>query len=415
MAKRVRSSKLENRSARLRLAHRKKPYAVPIMRGVHLLYRRNKTAGPFMVRVCRDGEDWTERLGVADDHDEADGKNILTYWQAQDLARERARVGKPTSDLSIKALVEHYRTNLETRGRNTNNAARVLFHLAGTKLANKLVTASSLSDDLSEFRDQLAAKGLKPATIDRINRAFKAALNLTAETDERVTRRPWRTALKAIGGEEAGARNVILDDEDRRALRGAAYRDSDEFGLLIDVLDETGARPSQAVRLTAEDVQDDFTDRRTGKRQPRLMIPVSKKGRGTKRARSIPVPITPELAYRLRGRTGVLLKQADGTPWGEVNLTYYFARAIAGVEFNNSSKVTLYALRHTSIVRQLLANVPVRVVAALHDTSVVMIERNYSKYIADHADELARAALPRPAEVVSLPPPRAAHGSIRYE
>jgi hypothetical protein len=49
----------------------------------------------------------------------------------------------------------------------------------------------------------------------------------------------------------------------------------------------------------------------------------------------------------------------------------------------------------------------VRVVAVLHDTSVVMIERDYSKYIADHADELARAALPAPAEVVSLDDRRA--------
>jgi hypothetical protein len=55
--------------------------------------------------------------------------------------------------------------------------------------------------------------------------------------------------------------------------------------------------------------------------------------------------------------------------------------------------VTIYALRHTSIVRQLLANVPVRVVAALHDTSIVMIERNYSEYIADHSDDLARPTL----------------------
>jgi integrase len=382
------------------------------MRGVHLLYRRNKTAGPFMLRVCRGGEDWTEPLGIADDYDEADGKDVLTYWQAQDLARERARGGRPTSDLSIKARVESYMADLVRRGRDTENASRVLFHLAGTKLADKLVTASSLCDDLIEFRDQLTAKGLKPATIDRINRAFKAALNLTADNDERITRRPWKTALKAIGGEEAGARNVVLDDDDRRALRGAAYLDSDEFGLLIDVLDETGARPSQVVRLTAEDVQDDFTDRRTGKRQPRLMMPVSRKGSGMKKARSIPMPITPELAGRLRGRSGVLLKRANGTSWSEVNLTHYFARAMEGVEFNNPSKVTPYALRHTSIVRQLLGNVPVRVVAALHDTSVVMIERNYSKYIADHADELARASLPAPAEVVSLDEQRPAHRSV---
>ena len=64
MAPRVRSSKLENRSARLRLARRKKPYSVPIMRGVHLLYRRNKTAGPFMVRVCHSLKIGPRRLAL---------------------------------------------------------------------------------------------------------------------------------------------------------------------------------------------------------------------------------------------------------------------------------------------------------------------------------------------------------------
>jgi hypothetical protein len=402
MAPRVRSSKLENRSARLRLARRRKPYYETIIRGVQLGYRRNSTAGTWGVRDTRNGADWTERLGTADDYDEADGKNILTYWQAQDLARERARVGKATNDLTIKARVERYRTDLETRGHDPANAARVLSHLEGTKLANKLQTAASLSKDLSEWRGQLAAKGLKPATIDRTTRALKAALNLAADNDERITRRPWKTALKAIGGEEAGAGNVILDDADRRTLRGAAYRVSAEFGLLIDVLDETGARPSQVVRLTGEDVQDNFTDRRNGKRQPRLMMPTSRKGNDTKKIRSIPVPITPELADRLKGRAGVLLKRATGVSWGDMNLAQYFNAAMKGVVFNNPSKVTMCALRHTSIVRQLLANVPVRVVAALHDTSVIMIERNYSRFIADHIDELARVALPQPTEIVLL-------------
>jgi hypothetical protein len=44
-------------------------------------------------------------------------------------------------------------------------------------------------------------------------------------------------------------------------------------------------------------------------------------------------------------------------------------------------------------VRQLLAGVPVRVVAVNHDTSIPMIERTYSRYIGDHADALARKAL----------------------
>ena len=352
-----------------------------------------------MLRIVRGDEDWTERLGIADDYDDADGKDILTYWQAQDRARERARIGKATGDDTIKAKVERYKADLENRGRDPKNAARVLSHLSET-LAGRTVTASSLSDDLADFRETLGKK-VKPATVDRITAAFKAALNFAADGDDRITRRPWKTALKAVSHSEGEPRNVILDEADKRTLRGAAHRHSEEFGLLIDVLDETGARPSQAARLTGEDVQADFIDRRNGKRQPRLMMPVSHKGRGKKAVTHRPVPITEGLANRLKGRgNGVLLKRADGKPWAEINLAHYFVDVMEGVKFNNPAKVTMYALRHTSIVRQLLANVPVRVVAALHDTSVLMIERNYSRHIADHADELARATLPETAAAV---------------
>ena len=48
-----------------------------------------------------------------------------------------------------------------------------------------------------------------------------------------------------------------------------------------------------------------------------------------------------------------------------------------------------YALRHSSVVRGLRANLPIRLVAALHDTSVAMIERHYGRYIADGLNELA--------------------------
>jgi integrase len=58
------------------------------------------------------------------------------------------------------------------------------------------------------------------------------------------------------------------------------------------------------------------------------------------------------------------------------------------------NKVTPYALRHSSIVRQLLNGVPVRVVAAHHDTSVEMLERHYSRFIiGDPSEALTRATL----------------------
>jgi hypothetical protein len=53
----------------------------------------------------------------------------------------------------------------------------------------------------------------------------------------------------------------------------------------------------------------------------------------------------------------------------------------------------MYALRHSSIARMLLQNVPIRLVASLHNTSVAMIERTYSKYITEHSDDVSRKVL----------------------
>ena len=44
---------------------------------------------------------------------------------------------------------------------------------------------------------------------------------------------------------------------------------------------------------------------------------------------------------------------------------------------------------------------PIRIVAVNHDTSVVMIEKTYSKHIASHSDELTRRALLDPAAAPS--------------
>jgi hypothetical protein len=57
------------------------------------------------------------------------------------------------------------------------------------------------------------------------------------------------------------------------------------------------------------------------------------------------------------------------------------------------AKVTIYALRHSSIVRQIKKNVPIRIIAVNHNTSVGQIEKNYSRYIGDYTDAITRVAL----------------------
>jgi hypothetical protein len=55
--------------------------------------------------------------------------------------------------------------------------------------------------------------------------------------------------------------------------------------------------------------------------------------------------------------------------------------------------VVPYSLRHSSIVRGIAAGLPIRLVAAMHDTSVAMIEKHYSRWIADGLEELGAEAI----------------------
>ena len=136
-----------------------------------------------------------------------------------------------------------------------------------------------------------------------------------------------------------------------------------------------------------------------------MMMPKSAKGggrnRSQKRHERYSVPITGQLAARLkdaaRGRAGdaPLLMQSDGTPWGD-NPGQNYHRDVDKVVTTiglDPAEVTMYTLRHSSIVRMLLQNVPIRLVASLHNTSVAMIEKHYSKHIDQYGDEHARMAL----------------------
>jgi hypothetical protein len=98
-----------------------------------------------------------------------------------------------------------------------------------------------------------------------------------------------------------------------------------------------------------------------------------------------------------------LLVKPSGAPWKKSDHSRLFRRTARRADLD-PKEVTIYALRHTNIVRQILAGVPVRVVAVNHDTSIAMLERTYSRFIGDHSDALARGAL--------LDTPNAVDGSI---
>jgi integrase len=394
MARNARSSQLENRTKRLRIAPRWKPYTVRVGPGVRLGYRRRQTAGGWSV-IAADGKggNWLKAFADADDFEDANGKTVLDFWQAQDLARRLARSGKgnevsSNTPVTVAAALDNYEADLKTRGGDVGNATRVRGHLSDTLL--RKAVALLAASELKKWRDALA-KNLSDGSINRIANALRAALNLAANTDERIVdRRAWEVGLKPLR-DAVETRNVILPAKAIQRIVAEAYAISDEFGLLVETAATTGARVSQLARLEAQDVQRNRAD-------PRLMMPSSRKGKGHKRVTRRPVPVPESLAARLRQagnqrpKDCLLLVKPSGKPWSKSDHSRLFRRAVqlAGLD---PAEVTIYALRHSNIVRQILANVPIRVVAVNHDTSVPMIEKTYSKNIGDHGDALARPAL----------------------
>jgi integrase len=399
MARKSRHSTLESRSARLRLTPRFSPYSGPTLaRGIKLLYRRNKTNGAWIVKAADGhGKYWTKAYAIADDYEDADGKAILTFYQAQDDAKKLARHGDaPSADapVTVAGALDDYARDLAARGASATNANYPRKHLTATLLSKPVALLTQR--ELRLWRDGLLAT-LKPSSVNRIIGVFATALSQAAERDHRIkNQQAWLVGLATLPDAHT-ARNVVLPDATVSAFVSAVYAHDPALGLLVDTLAVTGARPSQAVRLRVGDLHDGD--------KPKLMLSKSGKGGGRNRVQrklqTYSVAITPALAAKLKaaaqGRDpeAPLFLRSNGQPWNERPSHDYREdiRTIVASIGLDPETVTIYALRHSSIVRQLLANVPVRIIAAVHNTSVQMIESTYSAHISEFSDELTRGSL----------------------
>lgn len=389
-----RASKLETPSSRARLTPRKKPYYVKIAPGIHLGFRRNAGPGTWSVRFADGGTEWLKKIGLADDVEPAAPPAVLNYWQAIEAARNLARkqpgaVDDDSRPLTVAEALDRYQAHLAANGGDTGNVTRVRGHLPAALAGKPIVLLGAV--ELKRWRDALAGK-LTPASVNRTVSMLKAALSLAAAHDPRIgSTGAWKVGLASLSNAHR-ARNVILDDDTVIRIVGAAHGRDGAFGLLIEVLATTGARLSQVARLEVGDLQAE---------RARLMMPLSAKGRDRAKRherRAVPIPhgLVAKLEQVAAGRPAnapLLTRRNDR--WGPKNNKKdrkAFREIVAGLGLA-PDVVTPYALRHSNIVRMIRAGTPIRIIASLHDSSITMIERSYSKHISEHSDDIVRPAL----------------------
>jgi integrase len=432
MARPTRDAKVDSKEARAKLPVRAKPYYRDLAEGLHLGYRKGLRKGAWVLRrKVAFGQYEVETIGEADDGMAiADGATVLNFRQAQAKARSAAdaivqgiRLASDGPVVTVKAAIEDYLAVREARERVQKGDGAGLRRDARSRLtihvldADEALSAKPLheltSGDLAKWR-KARAKSVGESTVRRAVNDFKAALNAAVVHNRKGlpgVAEEIKAGFKASGAASSIAREKqVLPDADIRCILAAAKRvdaaagwEGDLFRL-VAVLAATGARFSQVVRMRVADV-------RTA--QSRLMVPVSAKGRGEKTRTHVAFQVGGDILEILRpaiaGRKGpdpLFLRprwqqekvgkweKTGRAPWispSELTRPWALIVADAGLP----ADVVPYALRHSSIVRGLGAGLPVRLVAALHDTSSAMIEKHYSAFIVDAMDELAsRAVVP---------------------
>jgi integrase len=398
MARSVYSQALRNRTNRLKLAVRKKPYKALIAPGVFLCYRRNAGPGTWSVEAG-----WLRRFALADDFESANGTMVMTFWQAQKHALKMVRGSEGDSDkpVTVAEALDAYEVDLQARGGGKYNASSVRRNLTPAMLAKPVQLLNEV--ELANWRNGLVTNaGLKHSSANRIGKPFKAALTLAAKRDRRITNSAaWKNGLKPLkakGNSNPPRDNYYLTDAVILTIVRECYAESADFGALFDTLAVTGVRESQVLKLQPQDLLDGDTD------APSLMMWCSFKGRD-RDPEQRKVPITTRLAKTLRARA--IARGAERPLFDKLwNVSIQFRGILKRLGLDNT--LTPYVLRHSSIIRSIRNGTPLRITAFLHDTSTAEIERTYGRYLNGAVDDLVRKGLlddsepPRIDNVVEL-------------
>jgi integrase len=412
VARKVRDATLDNRTARLKLKSRGKPYYRALDHGLHLGYRRGATAGRWVVRAYAGAQSYrVQTIGTADDVADADGVAVLNFSQAQAMARQRraelsreaAGLSPSTGPYTVADAIDEYLAWMQQHRRSARGArwaaeAFILPKLGRTECA-KLFAAivrkwhadiaataprvrSRRDDKVVRFRDvdmrDPETKRRRRSTANGVLTVLKAALNRAWREGSIASDNAWRRVRPFP--EAAAARvRYLAAPECKRLINAspAGFRELVQAALL------TGCRYAELAALVVNDFNADsgtIAIRRSKAGRPRHVV-ISPEGVRffTKQALG-------------KASDALLLPRADGTGWGPSAQARPMKAACKAA--NIAPPLNFHGLRHTWASLTVMNGAPLLVVAKnLGHTDTRMVERHYGHLAPSFiADEIRRAA-----------------------
>jgi integrase len=279
MARSARNSKLENRTNRLDLK-RKKRHWQAVGKGLALGYRRTGEGyGTWCARLLQtDGRYALKAIGTADDYQNANGVDILDYFQAQEKARQFADTMKRQGGIIGKALTvseaaDSYMTWYKDHRRAYDETdhtikAHILPALGDKNIAD--LTSANIRAWLEKLASRPARlrtrklskrqsyrhapttqdeKRARRASANRIYNVLKALLNRAFHDNLVTDDTAWRK-VKPFGKVDDARIRFLNNAEGVRLVNACAL----DLKQLVNAALLTGARYGELVRMRANDV-----------------------------------------------------------------------------------------------------------------------------------------------------------------
>ncbi|KVQ61026.1 tyrosine-type recombinase/integrase [Burkholderia territorii] len=388
---------IRTKTARAKLAPRRDPYWLQVVKGLHIGYRKAAEGGTWIGR--RKGAEGRYQFhsfgtvdtygGTVDEFESASRK--VREWADSMAAAETAKEHKATPRTVAEVCALYVEDRRKESGDSAAyNAERVFKRRIYDRPIASIALDQLTAQDVKDWRESLVSK--ETSDPDDIRRAkdyanreftsFKAALNFGYRENLIKSNEAWK-AIGRYKGVSKGRKGWLKADE-RNTLLDAMPDDLRTFAKALLL---TGARPGELMKANIADY-----DRVSG-----MLTVINNKGKQTdasKRTREVmlsnPARELFEQAIGARKLGPIFIRADDSKRWTALNYAKSFRQARKDAKLPHA---VMYSFRHSYISEMLSQGVDVFLVAKLTGTSSKMIDATYGHLTLRTAEMINRISI----------------------